>query len=189
MLLKAEPIYQAVDELLEEATHPSRIILVDPVGEVFDQKKAEELAAEDHLIFICGHYEGFDERIRLLATDELSIGDYILTGGELAAMVMSDAIVRLLPDVLGNEESAQEDSFSSQLLEHPHYTRPRQFRGLEVPPVLVSGDHQKIESWRRKESLRRTYLRRPDLLDDYDLNDQQKEWLEEFQDDEPLQGQ
>lgn len=180
MLLKPEPIFDSLDELLDESEDQARIILVDPVGEVFDQAKAEELSQEEHLIFICGHYEGFDERIRTRVTDELSIGDYILTGGELPAMVMADAIVRLLPGVLGNSVSASEDSFSNQLLEHPHYTRPREYRGLAVPEVLTNGNHKLIEEWRHKESLRRTYERRPALLDDYELDEQEKEWLKSF---------
>lgn len=137
-------------------------------------KKAEQLAQADHLIFICGHYEGYDERIRFLATDEISIGDFVLTGGELAAMVIIDCVVRLLPGVLGNEESHQNDSFSTGLLEHPHYTRPAEFRGMKVPDVLLSGHHEKIAEWREKESLRRTWERRPDLLDGYSLTEKQK---------------
>lgn len=143
-------------------------------------KKAEQLAQADHLIFICGHYEGYDERIRFLATDEISIGDFVLTGGELAAMVIIDCVVRLLPGVLGNEESHQNDSFSTGLLEHPHYTRPAEFRGMKVPDVLLSGHHEKIAEWREKESLRRTWERRPDLLDGYSLTEKQKKWLEEI---------
>lgn len=143
-------------------------------------KKAEQLAQADHLIFICGHYEGYDERIRFLATDEISIGDFVLTGGELAAMVIIDCVVRLLPGVLGNKESHQNDSFSTGLLEHPHYTRPAEFRGMKVPDVLLSGHHEKIAEWREKESLRRTWERRPDLLDGYSLTEKQKKWLEEI---------
>lgn len=143
-------------------------------------KKAEQLAQADHLIFICGHYEGYDERIRFLVTDEISIGDFVLTGGELAAMVIIDCVVRLLPGVLGNEESHQNDSFSTGLLEHPHYTRPAEFRGMKVPDVLLSGHHEKIAEWREKESLRRTWERRPDLLDGYSLTEKQKKWLEEI---------
>lgn len=158
--------------------------MVDPIGEVFNQKLAQELAEEDHLVFICGHYEGFDERIRELATDHISIGDYVLTGGELPSMVMSDAIVRLLPEVLGNEGSAQFDSFSDDLLEHPHYTRPAEFRGMKVPEVLTSGNHALIEEWRDKESLRRTYLYRPDLMEGVELSGRQKTWLKEFEENE-----
>lgn len=141
-------------------------------------KKAEELAKEEHLIVICGHYEGYDERIREhLVTDEISIGDYVLTGGELGAMVVTDSVVRLLPGVLGNDESAKQDSFSTNLLEHPHYTRPSDFRGHRVPDVLLSGHHQKIEDWREYESLKRTYERRPDLIDKAGLTDKQQKFL------------
>lgn len=181
MLLKAQPIFDAFDHLQEK--HPDtkkRVILLDPAGEPFNQKKAEELAEAEHLVFICGHYEGYDERIRTIVTDEVSLGDYVLTGGELGAMVVIDATVRLLPEVLGNEESAVTDSFSTGLLEHPHYTRPASYRGMDVPEVLLSGNHKLIEEWREKESLRRTFERRPDLLDHMELTNQQKSWLEEF---------
>ncbi|MGE7366911.1 tRNA (guanosine(37)-N1)-methyltransferase TrmD [Desemzia incerta] len=181
MLLKAQPIFDAFDHLQEK--HPDtkkRVILLDPAGEPFNQKKAEELAEAEHLVFICGHYEGYDERIRSIVTDEISLGDYVLTGGELGAMVVIDATVRLLPEVLGNEESAVTDSFSTGLLEHPHYTRPASYRDMDVPEVLLSGNHKLIEEWREKESLRRTLERRPDLLDHVELTDQQKNWLEEF---------
>lgn len=181
MVLMPQPIFDAVADLKQKAeTESPRVILLCPQGERYEQKKAEELAKEEHLIFICGHYEGYDERIReQVVTDEISIGDYVLTGGELGAMVVIDSIVRLLPEVLGNEESFQKDSFSTGLLEHPHYTRPADFRGMKVPDVLISGDHKKIEEWRNKEALRRTLLRRPDLLDKIILTDQQEKWLEE----------
>ncbi|RAM11257.1 tRNA (guanosine(37)-N1)-methyltransferase TrmD, partial [Listeria ivanovii] len=133
------------------------------------------------LIFICGHYEGYDERIREhLVTDEVSIGDYILTGGEIGAMIVMDSVIRLLPGVLGNKDSAVTDSFSTGLLEHPHYTRPADFRGMKVPDILLSGNHAWIEEWRDKESLKRTYERRPDLLKNYPLTDKQKTWLKEW---------
>ncbi len=182
MVLKPQPIFDAVNNLLNGAEEqPPRVILLCPQGERFTQKKAEELSKERHLIFICGHYEGYDERIREhLITDEISIGDYVLTGGELGAMVIIDSVVRLLPEVLGNEESHQQDSFSTGFLEHPHYTRPAEFRGMKVPDVLLSGNHRHIEEWRTKESLRRTYLRRPDLLEKVDLTEQQQKWLKEF---------
>lgn len=181
MVLKPQPIFDAVAELAKTSERKPRVILMCPQGERYTQKKAEELANEEHLVFICGHYEGYDERIREhLVTDEISIGDYVLTGGELGAMVIIDSVVRLLPDVLGNEESHQRDSFSTGLLEHPHYTRPADFRGLKVPDVLLSGNHMHIDEWRAKESLRRTYLRRPDLLDHYPLSEKQQKWLEEF---------
>lgn len=148
-------------------------------------KKAEELAKEEHVIFVCGHYEGYDERIREhLVTDEISIGDYVLTGGELASMVITDSVVRLLPGVLGNQNSQVEDSFSTGLLEHPHYTRPADFRGMKVPDVLMSGNHKKIDEWRHKESLRRTYTRRPDLLEGRELTKQEEIWLEQIKEEQ-----
>ena len=180
MLLQAQPIFDALAATQAKAKSKGRVILLDPAGRKFDQKVAEELAKEDHLTFICGHYEGYDERIRTLVTDELSLGDYVLTGGELGAMVMIDATVRLLPEVLGNSESAQTDSFSTGLLEYPQYTRPADFRGMKVPEVLTSGNHQKIAEWRHKEALRRTYERRPELLEGYALTAQDRKWLAEF---------
>ncbi|MEZ2457432.1 tRNA (guanosine(37)-N1)-methyltransferase TrmD [Salinicoccus roseus] len=163
MVLKPEPVFNAMEAMDLEKP---RVILMCPQGRRFDQKMAEELSREDDIVFICGHYEGYDERIRTLVTDEVSIGDYVLTGGELASMTMTDAIVRLIPGVLSREESHQEDSFSTGLLEHPHYTRPREYRGMEVPEVLLNGNHKLIEEWRREESLKRTRERRPDLLGD-----------------------
>ncbi|KIH71052.1 tRNA (guanosine(37)-N1)-methyltransferase TrmD [Salinicoccus roseus] len=163
MVLKPEPVFNAMEAMDLEKP---RVILMCPQGRRFDQKMAEELSREDDIVFICGHYEGYDERIRTLVTDEVSIGDYVLTGGELASMTMTDAIVRLIPGVLSREESHQEDSFSTGLLEHPHYTRPRDYRGMEVPEVLLNGNHKLIEEWRREESLKRTRERRPDLLGD-----------------------
>ncbi|KIL47694.1 tRNA (guanosine(37)-N1)-methyltransferase TrmD [Jeotgalibacillus campisalis] len=185
MVLKPEPVFEAIDAITDSNKDKPRVILMCPQGERFTQKKAEELSNEPHLVFICGHYEGYDERIREhLVTDEISIGDFVLTGGELGAMVAIDSIVRLLPEVLGNAESAAKDSFSSGLLEHPHYTRPAVYRGLEVPGVLTSGNHANIEEWRMKESLRRTWERRPDLLEEIDLNSRQKEWLQHFEKDQ-----
>lgn len=180
MLLQAQPIFDALDAVEEKSPEKGKIILLDPAGRTFDQNVAEELSKEKHLTFICGHYEGYDERIRTRVTDEISLGDYVLTGGELATMVIIDATVRLLPDVLGNDASAQGDSFSTGLLEYPQYTRPAEFRGMKVPDVLMSGNHQKIAEWRRKESLRRTFERRPDLLDNYPLSPQDKKWISEF---------
>lgn len=181
MVLTAQPIFDAVGAITEKKKTKSRIILMCPQGQPYDQKKAEELAQEDHLIFICGHYEGYDERIREhLVTDEISIGDYILTGGELGAMAVIDSVVRLLPDVLGNEQSAPEDSFSTGLLEHPHYTRPADFRGMTVPDVLLSGNHANIEAWRRQQSLQRTYERRPELLKKISLSTSDQKMLDEM---------
>lgn len=180
MLLQAQPIYDALDAIAEKNNGLGKVILLDPAGKRFDQKMAENLAKEDHLTFICGHYEGYDERIRERVTDEISLGDFVLTGGELGAMVVIDATVRLLPDVLGNHESAAGDSFSMGLLEYPQYTRPADFRGMKVPEVLTSGNHQKIAEWRNKEALRRTYKRRPDLLENYELSKDEEKWLREF---------
>jgi len=160
MLLRAQPIFDAFDAI--EKKNP-RVILLDPAGKQFDQAYAEDLAQEEELIFICGHYEGYDERIKTLVTDEISLGDYVLTGGELAAMTMIDATVRLIPEVIGKESSHQDDSFSSGLLEYPQYTRPYDYRGMVVPDVLMSGHHEKIRQWRLYESLKKTYERRPDL--------------------------
>ena len=145
---------------------------------------AEEFSQEEHLVFICGHYEGYDERIRTLVTDEVSLGDYVLTGGELGAMVMIDATVRLLPDVLGNQTSAQTDSYSTGLLEHPQYTRPAEYKGMKVPEVLTNGNHKLIEEWQLKESLRRTYQRRPDLLEILEWTPQMTKFLEEIKKEE-----
>ncbi len=178
MVLKPEPIFAAVEALEVEPGKKPRVILMCPQGESFTQRKAEQLAQEEHLVLICGHYEGYDERIREhLVTDELSIGDFVLTGGEIPAMAVIDSVVRLLPGVLGNESSAVTDSYSTGLLEHPHYTRPPEFRGWSVPEVLVSGNHAKIEQWRRQQSLLRTLSRRPDLLDSAELTDKERQWL------------
>ncbi|MGG0477513.1 tRNA (guanosine(37)-N1)-methyltransferase TrmD [Priestia megaterium] len=186
MVLTPQPIFDAVEKLTETAKKP-RIVLLCPQGERYTQAKAEELAAEEHLIFICGHYEGYDERIReQLVTDEISIGDYVLTGGELGAMVVIDSVVRLLPDVLGNNHSAVQDSHSTGLLEHPHYTRPADFRGLTVPEVLMSGNHKKIEQWRQKESLKRTLLRRPDMLEKMELTEEQKKVVAQLKEENNL---
>lgn len=181
MVLKPQPIFDAVADLNKEGSK-ARVVLLCPQGERYTQKKAEELSKEEHLIFVCGHYEGYDERIREhVVTDEISIGDFVLTGGELGALVIIDSVVRLLPDVLGNKASAVEDSFSTGLLEHPHYTRPSDFRGMKVPDVLTSGDHKRIAEWREEESLRRTFLRRPDLLENYELSESQKKMLDQIE--------
>lgn len=183
MLLQAQPIFDAMDAIHEQTKDQyskGRVILMDPAGRKFDQAYAKELAQEDHLTFICGHYEGYDERIRNLVTDEASLGDYVLTGGELAAMVMIDATVRFVPGVLGNMSSPMGDSFSNGLLEYPQYTRPADFRGMKVPEVLTSGNHQKIKEWRMRESLRRTLHRRPDLLKTAKLSREQQLMLEDI---------
>ncbi|ASF39443.1 tRNA (guanosine(37)-N1)-methyltransferase TrmD [Halobacillus halophilus] len=181
LVLTPQPVFDAVNHIKANVSNKPRVILMCPQGEPFSQEKAEELSEEEHLVFICGHYEGYDERIRKeLVTDEISIGDYVLTGGELGAMVVMDSVVRLLPGVLGNEQSAPEDSFSNGLLEHPHYTRPADFRGEKVPEVLLSGNHAKIDEWRHYQSLRRTYERRPDLLTNRVLSEKEQKWINEW---------
>ncbi|GAA4712962.1 tRNA (guanosine(37)-N1)-methyltransferase TrmD [Brevibacillus fulvus] len=188
MVLKPEPLFRAVEDIAQ-GTKP-RIILMCPQGRPYRQAIAEELAREEHLIFICGHYEGYDERIREhLITDEISIGDYVLTGGELAAMVVIDSVVRLQPGALGNETSAVTDSFSTGLLEYPHYTRPAEFRGWKVPEILLSGHHANIERWRLKESLRRTLQRRPELLEQLELTKEMSELLAEIRREQEENGQ
>ncbi len=163
MLMKPEPLFEAVEALRGEKT---RVILTSPAGRPFRQQIARELAAEEHLLLVCGSYEGFDERVRQgLANDEISIGDYVLTNGALPAMVIIDAVTRLLPGVLGDDESSQDESFSGCLLEYPQYTRPAEFRGMNVPEVLLSGDHAAIEKWRREQATVQTRQRRPDLLE------------------------
>ena len=155
--------------------------MLSPQGRCLDQEIVKELSREEGLILLCGHYEGIDERVKeLIVTDEISIGDYVLTGGELAAMVLVDAVARMLPGVLGDEESKIEDSFYNGLLDYPDYTRPREFMGLEVPEVLLSGNHGEIEKWRRREALKRTYLRRPDLLENKELSPEEFKILEEI---------
>jgi tRNA (guanine37-N1)-methyltransferase len=162
MVLKPEPIFEGVEALRGEKT---RVILMTPVGQKFDQAAARRLAQEQHLLFICGAYEGTDERVREgLVDEELSIGDYVLTNGSLPAMVVIDAVTRLLPGALGDDQSSHDESFSAGQLEYPHYTRPADFRGMKVPEVLLSGHHAEIEKWRREQSLKRTQERRPDML-------------------------
>ena len=169
MIMKAEPIFNAVEAVLEDRTDVP-VILLTPQGRPFTQEIAVELSHRQRIGLICGRYEGVDERVRQhLATDELSIGDYVLTGGELPALVIIDAVTRLLPGVLGDPTAAAEDSHARGLLEGPHYTRPQNFRGWEVPPILLSGDHGAVARWRREQALRRTFERRPDLLAEADL--------------------
>jgi tRNA (guanine37-N1)-methyltransferase len=182
MVLKPGPIFEAVEAIkagVGEQEGPLPVILLTPQGRLFDQRVAQELAQRPHLVFICGHYEGEDERVREhLATDEISIGDYVLTGGELPAMVVIDAVLRLVPGVLGSEESAREDSHAGGLLEYPQYTRPEDFRGWKVPEVLLSGDHARIARWRREQIIRRTLERRPELLNKAELGREDKELVE-----------
>lgn len=169
MVLTPQPLFDAVADLKQKSSTKPKVILMTPQGRPFSQKIAEELANEEHLILVCGHYEGFDERIvEFLADDELSIGDYVLTGGELAAMVITDAVVRLLDDVIEHDSHAN-DSFSMGTLEYPHYTRPADYEGMKVPDVLLSGHHKNIEAWRREQALIRTAARRPDLLANLEL--------------------
>ncbi|MDD9138383.1 tRNA (guanosine(37)-N1)-methyltransferase TrmD [Fructobacillus sp. CRL 2054] len=182
MLLMAQPMFDAIEAIKEKDDKKSagHVVLLDPAGKKFDHTDAERLASYDHLTFVCGHYEGYDERIKTLVDEELSLGDYVLTGGELGAMVMIDATVRFLPDVLGNRESATGDSFQDGLLEYPQYTRPADFRGMKVPEVLTSGNHQKIAEWRLKESLKKTYLRRPDLLEGRQFTKEERDLLDDI---------
>ncbi len=163
MVMKPEPVFKAVESV---RSSESRVLLMTPQGRPFDQALARELADEQHLIFVCGHYEGVDERIREgLVTDEISIGDYVLTNGVLAAAVVIDAVVRLIPGVLGDAHSTHQESFSDPMLEYPQYTRPPVFQGMKVPDILLSGNHEEIDRWRREEALRRTREKRPDLLE------------------------
>lgn len=171
MVMQAEPVYLSYKAVADKIESPSgkkpRVVYLTPQGSVFNQKMAEELSKEEDLIFLCGHYEGIDERVlEMIVTDNVSIGDYVLTGGELPAMVMIDTISRLVDGVLNNDDSAKYESFADNRLEYPQYTRPEEFMGRKVPPVLLSGDHKKIAMWREKESLKRTKERRPDLLEE-----------------------
>ena len=178
MVMKPEPVFKAIESVL--GSPPAcPVILLDPQGRVFSQAVAEELSQHRQLALICGRYEGIDERIREhLATDEISIGDYVLTGGELPALVLIDAVTRLIPGVLGDPDGAVDDSHASGLLEYPHYTRPPEFRGWEVPGVLLSGNHGEIDRWRREQSLLRTFAKRPDLLEKAELNAADLKFLE-----------
>lgn len=186
MVMKPEPVFAAVETVLADRLDATPIILLTPQGRVFNQDVARELACQARLALICGRYEGVDERIRQhLATDEISIGDYVLTGGELPALVIIDAVSRLIPGVLGDEEATAKDSHAEGLLEHPHYTRPAVFRGWEVPEVLRSGDHARIAAWRRKMSLIRTRQRRPDLFERLQLDDQDRKLLEQTEEEIP----
>lgn len=181
MVMKPEPLFRAVEKVKEEKRSSWKVILLSPQGQPFAQEKAKELAEEEGLIFICGHYEGVDERVREhLIDEELSLGDFVLTGGELAAMVIVDAIARMLPEVLGCKDSIREDSFYQTLLDYPHYTRPTEFRGWKVPGVLISGNHQKIREWRKKKKLENTFKKRPDLLKTAKLSREEEEMLEQI---------
>lgn len=184
MLLMPQPLFDAMDAVEKAAGNRGRVILMDPAGKTFNQPMAEELAKEEHLTIIAGHYEGYDERIRSLVDDEISLGDFVLTGGELGAMIVVDATVRLLDEALGDDRSAVDESFSTGLLEYPQYTRPADFRGLKVPDVLLSGHHANIATWKQKEALRRTYQRRPDLLENYEFTADERKLLKEVEQEE-----
>ena len=180
MILKAEPIFRCVDHIYKQhGLNETKITLLSPIGKVFNQKKAVELSLRDKLILICGHYKGIDERIRQeLVDEEISIGDYILTGGELPAMVIIDAAIRLIPGAISDIDSAETDSFQSELLDHPHYTRPEVFRNMKVPSVLLSGNHAKIEQWKRSAALQRTKERRLDLYNKYQQQEENLDFEE-----------
>ena len=189
MVMKPEPVFEAVEALLElpptralePLAAPCPVLMMTPQGRRFDDAMARALAAESRIVILCGHYEGFDERIREhLATHEVSVGDCVLTGGEIPAMLVTDAVARLRPGVVGLEGATQTDSFAAGLLEHPHYTRPADFRGWTVPELLLGGNHGAVDRWRRREALRRTYQRRPDLLDEARLDAEQRAWLDEW---------
>jgi tRNA (guanine37-N1)-methyltransferase len=190
MVMKPEPVFEAVESVLGPASAPPSgtaqtqpvtvpVILLTPQGRVFTQRVAEEYARYERIALLCGRYEGVDERIREhLVTDEISIGDYVLTGGELPALIIIDAIARLIPEVLGDPTGAEDDSHSMGLLEYPHYTRPPEFRGWKVPDILTSGDHAKIEKWRREQALLRTFTKRPDMLEKTELSPEDRKFVE-----------
>jgi len=188
MVMKPEPVFDAVESVLASDTNPSTssvigirgipVILLTPQGRVFDQRIAEELSQHEHIALLCGRYEGVDERIREhLVSDEISVGDYVLTGGELPAMLVIDAVARLIPGVLGDPTGAEDDSHSMGLLEYPQYTKPAEFKGWKVPDILLSGDHAKIEMWRREQALQRTFQKRPDMLDRTELSETDKKFI------------
>lgn len=188
MVLKVEPIYYALEDITEGFKENTTNILLTPRGQKLDQQMVNKLSDKDRLILICGHYEGIDERIRDNFVDlEVSIGDYVLTGGEIPAMVLVDAVSRMIPGVLGDDESKKNDSFFNGILDYPNYTRPRDFKGMKVPEVLLSGNHQLVDQWRKKAALKRTYLMRPDLIKKSKLNKQQKQLLKEVK--EEIKGE
>ena len=181
MLMQAGPVYGAYQSVVEKAQAKPRVIYLSPQGQTFSQSMAEEFAKEEELIFLCGHYEGIDERVlEEIVTDYVSIGDYVLTGGELPAMVMIDAISRLIPGVLHNDVSAEFESFQDNLLEYPQYTRPEEWHGKKVPEILLSGHHANVEKWRREQSIIRTAERRPDLLEKANLTQKEKEFAKKY---------
>ena len=178
MIIEPQPIVDAIRSI--DGAKDARKIITSPIGKVFNQEKAKELSKLDHIIIICGHYEGIDERIMNYVDEAISIGDYVLTGGEIAALAICDSVSRLVPSVLGNDESTIDESFTNNLLEYPQYTRPVVYEGLEVPSVLLSGNHEEIRKWRRFKSLERTYLNRPDLINEEKLSKEDKVFLEEI---------
>lgn len=181
MVMQPGPVYEAYQSVAEKLDKKPRVIYLTPQGKVFNQSMAEEFAKEDNLIFLCGHYEGIDERVlNKIVSDNVSIGDYVLTGGELAAMVMIDAISRKVPGVLNNDLSSEIETFYDNLLEYPQYTRPEEWEGERVPEVLLSGHHGKIDEWRRQKSLERTYDFRPDLLEEANLTEKDKEYIKKY---------
>lgn len=178
MVMQPGPVYRSYESIKEKIGYKPRVIYLTPQGKVFNQSMAEEFAEEKDLVFLCGHYEGIDERVlEMIVTDNVSIGDYVLTGGELPSMVMIDAISRLVPGVLNNDVSAEFESFNDNLLEYPQYTRPAEFMGKEVPPILLSGNHPKVDEWRRQQSILRTMERRPDLIKDANLTSADKKYI------------
>jgi tRNA (guanine37-N1)-methyltransferase len=180
MVLKPEPICRALDAIEGDESPKPLVVLTSPQGERFSQAVAERLAAASRLVIVCGRYEGVDERVKARVHEEISIGDYVLSGGELAALVIVDAVARLVPGVVGDEQSVAEDSFSRGLLDFPHYTRPADWDGHKVPDVLLSGNHAEIRRWRKREALARTYARRPDLLAAASLDEEEQEWLRDL---------
>lgn len=182
MLMKPEPIFEAVEAVSALDQRPAHVVFFSPCGTPFDQRCAERLSTQERLLFVCGRYEGIDERVYKLADEVISLGDYVLTGGELAALAVTDAVVRLLPGALGDAMSAEDESFSAEgLLEYAQYTRPAEFRGLAVPEVLLSGDHGAVAKWRRRSALERTLRLRPDLLANAPLSDAERAWLDELE--------
>jgi tRNA (guanine37-N1)-methyltransferase len=181
MVMKPEPLFRAVTAIRQQRGEPAAVVLLSPQGPAFSQGEAERLSGLDHVVLLCGRYEGMDERVReLLATEELSIGDYVLSGGELPALVIVDAVSRLVAGVVGDSRSVEADSFARGLLDYPHYTRPAEFEGLPVPDVLLSGHHAEVRRWRKREALRRTLARRPELIAGAKLDDEEREILKEM---------
>lgn len=184
MVMQAPPIYDAYQDIVKELGYKPRVIYMTPQGKTYEQSDAKSFAEEKDIVILCGHYEGVDERVlEEIVTDNISIGDYVLTGGELPALVVIDSITRLVPGVLNNDDSAVTESFEDGLLEHPQYTRPSEFNGKEVPEILLSGNHAKIDEYRRQESLKRTYERRPEMLESADLSEKDRDFLDSIKSD------